>query len=46
MAGLNGFKGLNVTDATISASPDALGDNFHGWIDVPNASILVIDIVS
>ncbi|GJC80148.1 hypothetical protein ColLi_02986 [Colletotrichum liriopes] len=30
LKGLNGFKGLNVTDNTISLTPDARGDNFKG----------------
>ena len=42
---MNGFKGLNVTSASVSISPDAQGDNFHGWVNIPNPSIMEIEIV-
>ncbi|RSL94155.1 hypothetical protein CDV31_014435 [Fusarium ambrosium] len=34
---INGFKGLEVTSATISMKPDTRGDNLHGWVNIPNA---------
>jgi hypothetical protein len=42
--GLNGFKGLKVTDSAVSIFPDAQGDNFHGFVDIPNASQFEIEI--
>jgi hypothetical protein len=46
LTGLNGFKGLNVTSSTVTALPDAQGDNFKGFITIPNPSVLTVDIVS
>jgi hypothetical protein len=42
--GLNGFKGLVVTSANITIQGDSLGDNFHGYVDIPNPSILTLEI--
>lgn len=44
LQGINGFKGLKVTSANITLEPDAQGDNFHGFADIPNVSILTLDI--
>ncbi|GKT54877.1 hypothetical protein ColTof4_08264 [Colletotrichum tofieldiae] len=44
LKGLNGFKGLNVTDNTISLTPDARGDNFKGHVSIPNPSVLTLEI--
>jgi hypothetical protein len=33
-----------VTSANISLKPDDRGDNFHGYADIPNASILTFDV--
>lgn len=41
--GLNGFHGLEVTSANIDIA--AMKNNFNGTVDIPNASILTIDIV-
>lgn len=42
LKGLNGFHGLEVTSANIDIA--AMKNNFNGTVDVPNASILTIDI--
>ncbi|KAK2023228.1 hypothetical protein LX32DRAFT_572136 [Colletotrichum zoysiae] len=44
LKGLNGFKGLNVTDSSISLQPDARGDNFKGRVSIPNHSDLTLEI--
>ncbi|OHF01333.1 hypothetical protein CORC01_03366 [Colletotrichum orchidophilum] len=44
LKGLNGYKGLNVTDNTISLTPDAQGDNFKGHVSIPNHSVLTLEI--
>jgi len=44
LTGLNSFAGVNITSSTISILPDALGDNFHGFISIPNPSVLTVDI--
>ncbi|KAK1512768.1 hypothetical protein CTAM01_00163 [Colletotrichum tamarilloi] len=44
LKGLNGFKGLNVTDNTISLTSDAQGDNFKGHVSIPNPSVLTLEI--
>ncbi|KAK2005148.1 hypothetical protein LX36DRAFT_5339 [Colletotrichum falcatum] len=44
LKGLNGFKGLNVTDSSISLTPDALGNNFKGHVSIPNHSALTLEI--
>jgi len=44
LTGLNGFKGLNVTQSSVSLEADAQGDNFHGYLTVPNPSVLTLDI--
>ncbi|KAF6844747.1 hypothetical protein CMUS01_00813 [Colletotrichum musicola] len=44
LKGLNGFKGLNVTDNEISLTPDARGDNFKGHVSIPNPSVLTLEI--
>lgn len=44
MKGLNHFKGLEVTENTISLTADDRGDNFHGFVTIPNASVLTIEI--
>lgn len=41
--GLNGFHGLEVTSANIDIA--AIKNNFNGTVNIPNASILTIDIV-
>ncbi len=46
LKGLNGFKGLEVTQSSITLAPDAQGDNFHGYLTVPNPSVLTLEIVS
>lgn len=42
LKGLNGFAGLEVTDANINIT--ATEKNFRGSVDIPNASILTIEI--
>lgn len=42
LKGLNGFHGLKVTDANINIA--AKTNNFNGTVDIPNASILTIEI--
>ncbi|KAH8733707.1 hypothetical protein BGZ61DRAFT_565787 [Ilyonectria robusta] len=44
LKGVNQFKGLDVTDTSISLQPDEKGDNFHGWVNIPNPSILEVEI--
>lgn len=44
LKGLNGFKGLNVTDSSISLTPDARGNNFQGHVSIPNQSALTLEI--
>jgi hypothetical protein len=44
VTGLNSLKGLNVTSSRITATPDAQGDNFFGFSDVPNPSILTVEL--
>lgn len=41
--GLNGFHGLEVTSANIDVIKTE--NNFNGTVDIPNASILTIEIV-
>lgn len=42
LKGINGFHGLEVTDAHVNIT--ATTNNFKGTVDVPNASILTIEI--
>jgi hypothetical protein len=44
LKGINGFKGLKVQTAKIDLIPDARGDNFHGQVDIPNPSIISLDV--
>ncbi|KAH7165888.1 hypothetical protein EDB81DRAFT_918008 [Dactylonectria macrodidyma] len=44
LKGLNQFKGLNVTETSISLQPDENGDNLHGQVDIPNPSILTVEV--
>lgn len=44
LKGLNGFKGLEVTSAEIDVKADSRGDNFHGYVDIPNPSVLSLEI--
>lgn len=46
LAGLNHLDGLNVTYNEVSLTADDRGDNFHGWVDIPNPSIFTIELVS
>jgi len=42
LTGLNSFKGVNVTSSSLGG--DALGDNFFAFADIPNPSVLTVDI--
>ena len=42
--GLNSFKGLEVTDATVNLKPDSNGNNFVGYATIPNPSVLTLEI--
>jgi len=42
LKGINGFHGLKVTDAHINIT--ATENNFRGLVDIPNASVLTIEI--
>jgi len=44
LKGLNGFDGMNVTSSTVSITADSEGDNFHGFITIPNPSVLTVEI--
>ncbi|KAK3938059.1 hypothetical protein QBC46DRAFT_356137 [Diplogelasinospora grovesii] len=44
MPGLRGFNGTTVTDSAISLTPDANGDNFKGFVTIPNYSIVTFEI--
>lgn len=46
LKGINGFKGLTVTHANVSlsAADDPQGNNFHGFADIPNPSILTFEV--
>lgn len=44
LTGINGFKGLEVTKANITLSNDARGNNFRGFADIPNPSILTFEV--
>lgn len=44
LAGINGFKGLEVTKANVSLTSDSRGDNFHGYANIPNPSILTFEV--
>jgi len=44
--GLRGFDGTTVTNASITLTPDALGNNFKGLTNIPNTSIFTLEIVS
>lgn len=46
LKGLNHFSGLTVTQSALSLTPDENGDNFVGFVDIPNPSVLTIEIVS
>ncbi|OBT56492.1 hypothetical protein VE04_03160 [Pseudogymnoascus sp. 24MN13] len=41
LVGINGFKGLAVTKANVSLST---GENFHGYANIPNPSILTFEV--
>jgi len=43
---LNDFKGTKVTNPVVAAGVDALGDNFHGTVEIPNPSVYTIELVS
>lgn len=43
LTGINGFKGLKVTQASINVSAID-SDNFHGFADIPNPSILTFEV--
>lgn len=40
------FAGLEVINATVSATPDENGDNFKGYVNIPNHSIFTLEVVS
>jgi len=42
--GLDNFSGLNLTYGTLSVLPDENGDNFRGFVDIPNHSVLTLEI--
>ncbi|KFY84639.1 hypothetical protein V500_09127 [Pseudogymnoascus sp. VKM F-4518 (FW-2643)] len=42
LVGVNGFTGLNVTQANINVS--AVDNNFNGYADIPNPSILTFEV--
>lgn len=44
LKGINGFKGLEVTKAHVALQADENGDNFHGFADIPNVSILTLEV--
>jgi len=44
LIGLNGFAGLNVTSSSASLTPDSNGDNLHGFVSIPNPSVLTLEI--
>jgi len=44
LKGLNGFSGLEITSSHTSLLPDARGDNFKGFINIPNPTILTVEI--
>lgn len=44
LTGLNHFAGLEVTQAEVTR-PTGGGDNFHGYVTIPNPSVLTIEIV-
>ncbi|KAG7121221.1 hypothetical protein HYQ44_004101 [Verticillium longisporum] len=44
LTGLNHFKGLTVTSNRVNITHDDNGDNFSGWIDIPNPSVFTIEI--
>jgi len=45
LKGINGFKGLKVHEDESQVDPMVKTKNYKGVVDVPNASILTIDIV-
>lgn len=44
MPGLQNFDGSNVTDSTISLEADKNGDNFRGFVTIPNRSLVTFEI--
>ncbi|KAG7139359.1 hypothetical protein HYQ45_003665 [Verticillium longisporum] len=44
LTGLNHFKGLTVTSNRVNITHDDNGDNFFGWVDIPNPSVFTIEI--
>lgn len=46
MPGLRGFAGTNVTQSNISLTPDLDGSNFHGYVTIPNYSLVTFEVVS
>ncbi|KAM0332282.1 hypothetical protein ACHAQA_002558 [Verticillium albo-atrum] len=44
LVGLNHFKGLEVTSNRVNITHDDNGDNFFGWVDIPNPSVFTIEI--
>lgn len=44
MPGLRGFEGTNVTQGNISLTPDADGNNFRGFVTIPNYSLINFEI--
>ena len=44
--GLNKFSGLEILNASISVLPDENGDNFGGYVAIPNPSVFTLELVS
>jgi len=44
LQGLQNFNGTSVPYSTVSTTPDANGDNFHGIVTVPNRSVVTFEI--
>ncbi|KAF3769339.1 hypothetical protein M406DRAFT_321256 [Cryphonectria parasitica EP155] len=44
MPGLSNFNGTTVPNSTVSLTADALGDNFHGTVIIPNRSLVTFEI--
>jgi len=44
LTGLNSFANLNITSSAVSFLADSQGDDFHGFLNIPNPSGLTFDV--
>jgi len=44
LTGLNSFQGINVTSSEVALAADAQGNNFFGFVTIPNPSVMTVEI--